>query len=562
MENFAKFLKPVVLGAVFSKSAHDFYYHNKDDYSSELKEPRNGVFFSKHRDSDEEWETWTFMHRDVYLLALALHIFFSQFISRWLPSSNKDDVITPYRVRMAYCLSFMLLFFSITENLLVWIQLGLGYIITVSMVILLPELEIFDFLKILKVTDGLNYVYTIFSMFLVARSGLSSLVESMLICTSLRTSSYCFEYVSHKRKEYQVHASRASEEMSADVQFTADGNYKLVIGNLKASLSSSFEKLCFYNFYLPTLILGPVVPYLDMAPVSRVKNDFYDKFPDRLKQISRKLCKLVGYTVLVDVLLHHIPLFTLANSNQAFDRVSGEMGALVVYLMLLFDWFKAYLLYETTGAVLKLDGFQPLKCPVPLTSLYLFADTFFDRKMHYWICRYVYDPVAQGDHDPIYEDMPKEEDSEDYKRKLMGGTGVELKSTKLVEAREATYKRNMVKASVFNESKAAGEAFLVCAVVGGLSFDVIAFCVLNWLGLSFEYYARRHLKGSCQGCSYGVDKLQVLTAVNLVGILLFNFVGFVGFQHTFRFAVKIFSSISGTIAIFTLCFSHVQRISK
>ena len=33
--------------------------------------------------------------------------------------------------------------------------------------------------------------------------------------------------------------------------------------------------------------------------------------------------------------------------------------------------------------------------------------------MHYWICRYVYDPVAQGDHDPIYEDMPKEEDSEE-----------------------------------------------------------------------------------------------------------------------------------------------------
>ena len=101
--------------------------------------------------------------------------------------------------------------------------------------------------------------------------------------------------MSHKRKEYQVNASRASEELSADVQFTAEGNYKLVIGNLKGSLSSSFEKLCFYNFYLPTLILGPVVPYLDMAPVSRVKNDFYDKFPDRLKQISRKLCKLVGY---------------------------------------------------------------------------------------------------------------------------------------------------------------------------------------------------------------------------------------------------------------------------
>ena len=91
---------------------------------------------------------------------------------------------------MAYCVSFMLMFFSIAENIMVWIQLSLGYLITVSMVILLPELEISDFLKILKVTDGLNYVYTIFSMFLIARSGFSSLVESMLICTSLRTSSY------------------------------------------------------------------------------------------------------------------------------------------------------------------------------------------------------------------------------------------------------------------------------------------------------------------------------------------------------------------------------------
>ena len=91
---------------------------------------------------------------------------------------------------MAYCVSFMLMFFSIAENIMVWIQLSLGYLITVSMVILLPELEISDFLKILKVTDGLNYLYTIFSMFLISRSGFSSLVESMLICTSLRTSSY------------------------------------------------------------------------------------------------------------------------------------------------------------------------------------------------------------------------------------------------------------------------------------------------------------------------------------------------------------------------------------
>ena len=91
---------------------------------------------------------------------------------------------------MAYCVSFMLMFFSIAENIMVWIQLSLGYLITVSMVILLPELEISDFLKILKVTDGLNYLYTIFSMFLISRSGSSSLVESMLICTSLRTSSY------------------------------------------------------------------------------------------------------------------------------------------------------------------------------------------------------------------------------------------------------------------------------------------------------------------------------------------------------------------------------------
>ena len=37
MKNFAKILKPVVLGAVFSKSAHDFYYHNKDDYMKVLK---------------------------------------------------------------------------------------------------------------------------------------------------------------------------------------------------------------------------------------------------------------------------------------------------------------------------------------------------------------------------------------------------------------------------------------------------------------------------------------------------------------------------------------------
>ena len=83
--------------------------------------------------------------------------------------------------------------------------------------------------------------------------------------------------------------------MSTDVQRTPEGNFKLVIGNLQASLSSSLEKLCFYNFYLPTLILGPVVPYLDMAPVSRTKNDFYQKFPDRLKEISKKLCKLLAY---------------------------------------------------------------------------------------------------------------------------------------------------------------------------------------------------------------------------------------------------------------------------
>ena len=39
-------------------------------------------------------------------------------------------------------------------------------------------------------------------------------------------------------------------------------------------------------------------------------------------------------------------------------------------------------------------------------------------------------------------------------------SGVELKSTKLASAREACYKRNMVKASVKNETIAAAESFL------------------------------------------------------------------------------------------------------
>ena len=151
--------------------------------------------------------------------------------------------------------------------------------------------------------------------------------------------------------------------------------------------------------------------------------------------------------------------------------------------------------------------------------------------MHYWLCSYVYDPVAQGEHEPIYEEMPKEEDSEEYKRKTMPLSGVELKSTKLASAREAVYKRNLTKATVFNESKAAFESFLICAVVGGLSFDVIAFCVLNWFGLSFEFYARRHLKKSAASKG-GVAQLHVLTTVNLISILFFNFVGFVGLKHT------------------------------
>ena len=97
--------------------------------------------------------------------------------------------------------------------------------------------------------------------------------------------------------------------------------------------------------------------------------------------------------------------------------------------------------------------------------------------------------MAKGEHEPIYEEMPKEEDSDEYKRKTMPLSGVELKSTKLASAREAVYKRNMLKATVLDECKAAGQSFAVCAVVGGLSFDALAFCVLNWAGLSFEFYS-------------------------------------------------------------------------
>ena len=84
----------------------------------------------------------------------------------------------------------MVLFFSIKENLLVWMILGVGYVITVSMVVLLPELEVVEFLKILKITDILNYIYVLVTIWLVVKSELSVLVESMMICTCLRTSSY------------------------------------------------------------------------------------------------------------------------------------------------------------------------------------------------------------------------------------------------------------------------------------------------------------------------------------------------------------------------------------
>ena len=38
------------------------------------------------------------------------------------------------------------------------------------------------------------------------------------------------------------------------------------------------------------------------------------------------------------------------------------------------------------------DGYEGPLYPRPLYALYTFADTYFDRSLHFWVSRYIYDP--------------------------------------------------------------------------------------------------------------------------------------------------------------------------
>ena len=505
---------------------------------SNLKPARNSyLFWSNYRDSEDEWETWTFLLRDQYFLGLLAHVFFSQFVSRWVP--HNQSASTPYRLRLGFCIGFVLFFFSIKVNFLCFLCLSFGYSVALSIVYLCKF--IFEEKASYDVGIYFTWVYVIFFLPMLSTSGFDAVEESYFIATITRTSSFLFDYFNHQKVLLSKKRDPPSHHLSYDSERKT---VHLSLKNLSSDLQVGFEKLCIYNFYLPTLILGPVIPFSDMLPLSRKRAEFHDGFITRLKSLKKKIIRIIAIYIAAEVFFHQVPIFEMAKSNLS------EVKVIYLYLTVLFDIAKAYLIYQLASVFLYLDNFTCPAQPTPLHNLYLFGDTFFDRKLQYWLVKYIYDPLAAGEHDPILNILPE--------NKNVNVGGIPLRSQSTVQERERLMQKNLEKASPYMEAKSAAITFFIVFLSSGCTLTSFWFCFLNWAGLSFEYYARRTQKSKIKKEIH----LRLLTSLNLILILLFNFIGIAGHDQALEVTYVLFTKPMYLMLLFSISFIHVNRLSK
>uniref|UniRef100_A0A3Q4BF04 Uncharacterized protein n=1 Tax=Mola mola TaxID=94237 RepID=A0A3Q4BF04_MOLML len=168
-----------------------------------------------------------------------------------------------------------------------------------------------------------------------------------------------------------------------------DGNY-------------TFSDLLKYNFYLPFFFFGPVMTF-DRYQV-QANNIQLTRKEREMWNITTKALLHLGAVLVVDVFFHYLYILTIPSDMKLVTKLTDWCLAGLAYSNLVYDWAKAAVMFGVINTVAKLDHLDPPQPPKCITTLYVFAETHFDRGINDWLCRYVYDYIG-GNHDKIFKEL-------------------------------------------------------------------------------------------------------------------------------------------------------------
>uniref|UniRef100_L7M0I5 Acyltransferase required for palmitoylation of hedgehog hh family of secreted signaling n=1 Tax=Rhipicephalus pulchellus TaxID=72859 RepID=L7M0I5_RHIPC len=149
-----------------------------------------------------------------------------------------------------------------------------------------------------------------------------------------------------------------------------------------------------YSLYLPALYLGPMQNYGDFEKqADKARPDFK---PQELIAIVGRLARSGVHLVLVEAFTHYF--YSSAMSKLPWTVETLDTASLLGYgLALNFFFYLRYVFcYGFAGTLARAEGIvlpPHSKCITRLTRCTHFW-RYFDRGMHLWIRRYVYDPLV------------------------------------------------------------------------------------------------------------------------------------------------------------------------
>ncbi len=143
-----------------------------------------------------------------------------------------------------------------------------------------------------------------------------------------------------------------------------------------------------YVFYLPTFISGPVVPYDTFKSANDRK---FESFFSEMMWTSLRLAWIFALLFVFDYCLHYIYLFSVTDELAALSKPTV---VLLMVLLVVFDWAKCFFIYEIVRTIMAFDGFTGPAFPPVLCSISTFADTYFDRTLHFWVSRFSLDILS------------------------------------------------------------------------------------------------------------------------------------------------------------------------
>ncbi|CAK8693934.1 unnamed protein product [Clavelina lepadiformis] len=203
----------------------------------------------------------------------------------------------------------------------------------------------------------------------------------------------------------------------------------------RPSDGNDLMKLFQYNFYLPYFFFGPVLTY------DCFKNQENSCSNNEIRLFIRDVIRVFSYVIVVNFLRHYLHVSCLPLNQEFMQAAPSVVLGFLAFINIYLDWLKGRVLYTLTSGIARhVDGCSRVPgCAKCTVNIYTFADTFFDRGIQHWLVRYVYDPLGQTHN------------------------------------------------SFWKEALAGAASFGVVLLAQGVTWQSLAFVLLNWAGLTLEF---------------------------------------------------------------------------